>query len=169
MNMLAGTVGTSWIPTRGLVWTRWMALAASLMLVVVGGFIVFAAGTGPYPLTFQQQEPLIAILVVVPILISSIPWFQAPRRMGLSPEGVTIIYPLRRVLLPWNDLMNVLYVAHGLVTFRPLSFNPKKQMGFQEVTFEQARAIFADPRCPQVILRHDQRQTLYENTTLPQT
>lgn len=167
--MLPDSADVKWVPTRGIVWTRWMALAASLMLLVIGGLIVFAAGTGPYPLTFQQQEPLIAILVVVPVLISIIPWLQSPQKVGLSTTGVTIVYPFRRVLLPWNDLMNVLHVTRGLVTFRPLSFNPKKQMGFQQVTFEQARAIFADPRCPQIILRHDQRQVLYDNTRPLQT
>lgn len=153
--------GSRWVPTRHLSRIEWFGLVVAGIVLGIGGLGVrtLELMSRP-PLTLAQIGGLTATYITVASLLALIPWLRTPRNVGLSSAGITIVYPFRHVAYPWNELMTMLGVDYGIVSFRPLSYNPKKQVGMDWLTLEQARAIVTDPRCPQVRMTDDQRRRI---------
>jgi hypothetical protein len=162
MSTTSNVASTHWIPTRGLAPVQWAGLGATALLITLAGLSSYWFQTnGRPPLTSPELVPLVILLILGATVLSLLPWLQTPRTVGLSPGGVRLVYPLRKVSVPWTDLMNVLNVSPRTVTFRPLSFNPKNLGGWHSISAEQARAILSDPRCPEVILHAEQRRIIF--------
>jgi len=155
------------LPTRGLTTPVLLGLAAAVVLVVVGSALLYLVQTlhgKPLPLT-SLSIPIgliVAFTIVTPLFSLS----RRPSHARLSAEGLEINYPFRRVRVPWHDLMRVRAVTQGVVVFRSISDQVNRFGGAYWITLEQARAILADPRCPTVNLRDDQRRLIFENSAV---
>jgi len=150
-----------WIPTRGFSIPVGLGLTASAMLVVLGGMFLYVTQTlhgSPVP-----QSQLIFPITLIAVFAVVIPLFSVLRRpfgLSLSPDGVELVYPLRRVRVPWGDLMRVRSVTQGVVVIRVLSDKVNRFGGAYWISLEQARAILTDPRCPAVSMGEDYRKQI---------
>ena len=86
-------------------------------------------------------------------------WLRMARKVGLSSEGVTIVYPFQKADVPWNELLDLRFVTQGVVLFRPLTQKVNDLSGSHQVTMEQAKAILADSRL-QVSRLRDEKHLL---------
>lgn len=154
-----------WLPKHGLSWLEKLAIVSGLIVILIGlGIIIWVPTLHPGHLTPAPDViGIVALLVVGAVTGFVLFWLRVPRAVGISQSGIILAYPFRKVRYPWNDLMNVLEVSHDMVTFNPLSYNPKKQVGSDMISYAQARIILADPRCPRVWMRDDQRRLIMES------
>ncbi len=161
--MVADPRDVSWVPTRGFSRLELLLFTCSAALILMGGVFLCWGETSAIRIAPGLAIFIFVVLVGAAAIIALSTWLRTPRTVGLSQKGILIAYPFRPVSFPWSDLMNVAFIGMGTVSFEPLSFNPQKQIGYQSVSIEQARAILADPRCPRVTLREEHRRLLFPN------
>ncbi len=151
----------------------WMSPLTKLSLVVGGAAIIALAvilyslretsSTKSGGLLSTEQIVLgMLFLTSVVVLFALSPVIRGARAIGLSDNGVTIVYPWRRVDLPWGDLNGIKYVAQGIVVFEAGHKGRSAPAIVVEVTRGQARAILSDPRCPQIALTDAFRRSIFE-------
>ncbi|MGP8146961.1 MAG: hypothetical protein ACLQAS_06075 [Thermoplasmata archaeon] len=141
-----------------------IGLAAATFLVVAGGLFLYLIQTiHGHPLPSTDLMFPIALIIVFAVIIALFALMRRPFGVALMSEGVEIAYPLRRIHLAWSELMTVRFVGQGVVVFRSLTDQVDRFGRACTVSFEQARAILTDSRCPKVVLRDDQRHLLFEN------
>ena len=152
---------TRWIRTKGFPPSFALAVALVAVMFAAGIAITILLQAGGKPvLPFNTQLGAFALLAFLAGVILFVTWIQTPRAVGLTTTGIVLQFTHERVLLPWHELMNVLYVTGTVLVFRPLS-TPTKLGGWFQVTLPQARGILGDSRCPPVTLREDQRKAIF--------
>ncbi|HTZ61080.1 MAG TPA: hypothetical protein VMC82_00295 [Thermoplasmata archaeon] len=147
---------TVWIPTRGLTTPRWIALSASAFLVVAGGLLLYSSR---FIFPTSALEAFVILFATLAGFMNGMAWLRMARKVGLSSEGVTIVYPFQKADVPWNELLDLRFVTQGVVVFRPLTQKVNDLSGSHQVTMEQAKAILADSRL-QVSRLRDEKHLL---------
>ena len=141
-SFAVGCLGAAALMSLFVVWAGQQSYGVSLPL------------TSVLPLTFGLLGALAAFVAFTT-------WRRTPGAVHLTDSGITVDYPLRDKRLPWSEVMKPVFVGWGVVNFYPNSTNPDKVVGGSlSVTYSQARAILADPRCPPVKFTEAQKRDL---------
>jgi len=164
---MTNDLGSRAIPSKGVGELLAVSIIAGLV-AVVGGIvtilIVQNVGPGKGTPVFGFPELLLTLtgLSAFGVGLILLFWCRTPRSVMLTGDGVRIIYPVRSYSFPWHEMMRVVGVGLGTVTFRRTSDPTNIVGGWFNISLEQARAILSDPRCPPVDLRDDWRRSIFQ-------
>jgi len=144
-----------------------LSILGAAILVVGGTIVLFLSNcTGPTKGTQVLSTPTLvaafAALALFGVALVLLFWLRAPKWVILSNEGVKIAYPLWSRSFRWSEMIRVVGVGMGTVTFRPNSAPLNIVGGWFNITPEQARAIITDPRCPAVDLKDEWRRSILQ-------